>query len=100
MRLTFGDLAQVEESPAEPSLVLSGPLEITSITRESSLVANIRQRHNGALIVGTRALVVDSHESIALEIGNGTKGSVNWELVVIDTKTVAVCVRVRKKSGL
>lgn len=45
-------------------------------------------------------MIVECHESIALEVDDRNQGSINRELVVVDAEAVAVCVRVREESGL
>ena len=41
-----------------------------------------------ALVVGTRALVVECHETVALEVRDWRNGRVDGQLGVVDTETV------------
>ena len=60
----------------------------------------VREGNKTALVVGTPALVLESHKSIALEVSNGDKRLVDWELLIVGTDTVTVGVRVREETGL
>ena len=76
--LTLCDEAQVDVGVAEPRLVLD-------LLVRPRLV---RQRNEAALVVGARSLVVDGHETIALEVRDWRNGRVDGELGVVDTETV------------
>lgn len=57
---------------------------------------------DGGEVSGTGALVVECHISIALEVGNAVwdARSVDRQLLVVDTNTVTVGVRVREETRL
>jgi hypothetical protein len=55
---------------------------------------------NAALVVGAAALGNEGSGTIPLEVVDGTDGRIDGELLVIDTETVAVGVRVGEESGL
>ena len=60
----------------------------------------VREGNKTALVVGTPALVLESHKPIALEVSNGNERLVDGELLVVGTNTVAVGIRVREETGL
>ena len=80
--------------------MLGCPLMIFDATLESALSAQIREGLDSALIVGTRALRHKCRRTVTLEVGNGANWRVNRQLLVVDTKTMAVGVRIRKETGL
>ena len=80
--------------------MISFTQRVTRVTIYSTLVLNVCQWLEAALVVGARALVIDSHETIALEVHNRTLRFVDRELIVIDSKAVAVSVRVGEKARL
>jgi hypothetical protein len=43
---------------------------------------------------------VERHEAIALEVRHWTNWCINRKLVVVDTKSMAVCIRVREETAL
>lgn len=45
-------------------------------------------------------MVVKRHQTITLEVGDGRHGCVHGQLLVVYTKTVAMCIRVREETGL
>ena len=90
MPRTLGDLAEVDVGMTEPDLVLD------SLVR----LGLVRQRDEAALVVRPVALVVERHETVALEVRNWDNGRVNWELLVVDTETVAVSVGVGEETRL
>lgn len=63
---------------------------VTDRTMDGTLVLEVSQRSNAALVVRTRTLVVEGHRTITLEVGHCNSGLVNRELGVIDTKSVTV----------
>lgn len=66
----------------------------------SALLAVIRQGCDGTLVVGPGALVVVRCGPVTLEVCNGHDGSVDGQLLVVDTKTMTMCVRVREETRL
>lgn len=75
-------------------------VRVSSSTVGRTLVPEVRQGSDGALVVGARTLVVDGHEAVALEVGNRNNGLVNRNLCVVDTKTVTVGVWVGEETRL
>ena len=67
---------------------------------DRTLIPEVCQREDSALVVRARALVVDGHEAVALEVGNRNNGLVNRDLSVVDAKAVAVGVRVGEEARL
>lgn len=59
-------------------------------------------RFDGRQIIGARTLVVESHVTIALKVANAVAGSgcIDWELLVVNTDSVAVSVGVGKETRL
>ena len=78
MKLTLGDLAQVGLRSAEPDLVLDVLVRLRLVL----------QRDNAALVVRTRALVVERHRAVPLEVRHRGDGCVHWQLTVVHTETV------------
>ena len=62
--------------------------------------SSVRQRLDAALVVGAAALGDKGGETIALEVVDGDNGCVDWELLVVDTETVTVSVRVGEETRL
>lgn len=60
----------------------------------------VREGHQAALVVGAPPLVIDGHETITLEVGNRDERLVDGELLVVDTETVAMSIRVREQTRL
>jgi len=85
-----GDLRQVGDGGTDPLLVVVGGAD--------RLVGQLAV---GRGVVGVGAVVaVDGHETITLEGVEGAEGSVDGDLLVVDTETVAVGVGVREETGL
>ena len=74
------DLAEVCLCSAEEDLVLDRLIQL----------GLVHERHDAALVVRARGLVVDRHETVPLEVRNGRDRCVDWQLAVVDTETVAV----------
>jgi hypothetical protein len=100
LKVEFSDLGQVSPSTANKGLVASTALLIANSSVDGSLSAKISQGVNAALVVGAAALGNEGRGTIPLEIVDGVYGRVDGELLVVDTETVAVGVRVGKESGL
>ena len=64
------------------------------------LTSGVRERLDGALVVGTVALRNKGSRAVTLEVGNGGRGCVDRKLLVVNTKTVAMSVRVREQARL
>jgi len=90
LKVDFVDLAEMGLSVAEPPLMLD--LLVTFLL--------IGQWSDAALIVGSRALADESAVSVPLEVGNGYNRSVDWQLLIVHTQTVTVCIRVREQTRL
>ena len=75
---TLSDLAEVGLSGAKEDLVLDVLVRLRLVAEWC----------DGALVVGTRALVVECHETVALEVRDWRNGRIDGELGVIDTETV------------
>lgn len=99
-KLTFSDFAQIPVRATNPFLVISLAFSVSGSTVGRTLMPEVCQGDDGALIVGTSTLVVDGHEAVALEVGDRNNGLVNRNLRVVDTKSVTVGVRVGEKTGL
>lgn len=87
---TLSDEAQVGIGVTQPQLV-------------PRVLINLRlvgQGNQAALVVGSRALVIDGHETITLEVGNWYKRCVDWELAVVYAETMTMGVGVREETGL
>ena len=92
--LTLSDEAQVNVSLTKPDFVLNilVGLSLVAAGRSNEMsgrtktIEHLRERRQAALVVGTEALVVESHETIALEVGNGSNRSVDGELTVVGAK--------------
>jgi len=55
----------------------------------------------GCDIVGVCAVIaIDAHRAVSLEVENWAAGFIDWDLLVVDTETVAVGVGVGKEAGL
>ena len=50
----------------------------------------VGERDDATLVVGPRPLVVQSHEAVALEIGDRGDRSVDRKLAVVDTESVTI----------
>ena len=87
---TLRDVAQVDRSGAEEDLVLHARVRLRPV----------RERRDARLVVGARALVVDRHRSIALEVRDGDDGRVHGELAVVDAEAMPVRVGVREQARL
>ena len=92
MGLTLGNFAQIEIGVTQPLLVLH-PL---------SLVWSLFVLKGGdrAWVVGSGPLVVVVRRTVPLEIGDRNDRLVDWELLVVHAKTMAVGVWVGKQAGL
>lgn len=64
------------------------------------LGSGVRKRLDRALVVGTRALRNEVALTVTLIVGNRGHRRVDRKLLVVDTKTVAVGVRVREETRL
>lgn len=73
---------------------------VAGTTVEIGPPAQIRQGLDAALVIGPVALVDKGHRSIALEVGNRNNGSVDWELLVVGSETVAVGIGVGEETRL
>jgi hypothetical protein len=98
--LTLSDLAQVPESTTNPSFVLSRTLVIARTTVDGALVLEVGQWSYGTLVAGASALVINCHETIALEVGNRYNRCVDRDLRVVHTETVAVGIWVGEETRL
>jgi hypothetical protein len=98
--LTFSNLTQISPATLQVILVRKVARKITGSIVYSALLIQIGQRLDGALVVGPVALVDERHRSIALEVGDGNDRSVDGELLVVGTETVAVGVGVGEETGL
>lgn len=59
-------------------------------------------RVDGRQVVGARALVVEGHGAVALEVRRlvARPRGVDWQLLVVDPDAVPVRIRIRKESAL
>jgi hypothetical protein len=73
---------------------------ITNSTVDGSLSASIGQGVNAALVVGAAALGNVGSGTIPLEVVDRDDRRVDGELLIVDTKTVAMGVGVREEPGL
>ena len=80
--------------------MLGCPLMIFDAALESAFSSQICEGLNSALVVGTRALRHKCRRTVTLEVGNGANWRINRQLLVVDTKTMAVGVRIRKETRL
>jgi hypothetical protein len=99
-KVKLGDFAQIPVSTTDPFLVLSIAFSISSRTVDRTLVAEVCQRGDGALVVGAGTLVVDGHEAVALEVSDRNSGLINRNLSVVGTKSVAVGIWVGEEARL
>ena len=60
----------------------------------------VRQRDQATLVVRSGSLVVDSHETITLEVSGGDEGCIDWELTVVYAETMTVSIGVGEKTRL
>jgi len=90
LEVEFVDLAQNGLGMAQPPLVLNVLITLLLVS----------QRSDAALVVGSRALADESAPSVPLEIGNRNHRRINRQLLVIHTKTMTVCIRVREQTRL
>ena len=60
----------------------------------------VLERQDAALVVRARALVVERHESVALEVRNGCDRRIDRQLAVVRAQTMAVGVGVGEQTGL
>ena len=67
---------------------------------DSSLFPRVCEGLNRALVVRPVTLRDEGGRSVALEVGNGVEWCVDWQLLVVRAKTVAVCVGVREETRL
>lgn len=67
---------------------------------DGTLPSSILQRLDAALVVGTATLRNEGSRTIALEVVDGDDRCVDRELLVVDTETVAVGIRVGEETGL
>jgi hypothetical protein len=74
--------------------MFSQPFPIICGSVKGAFVTHVTKGLNGGLVVGPAALRIERSESVPLEVGNWDDGSINWQLLVVDTKTVAMSVRV------
>ena len=58
----------------------------------------VRQRDQATLVVRSGSLVVDSHETITLEVSGGDERCINWKLTVVHAETVTMGVGVGEKT--
>lgn len=111
LEIEFGDGGEVEDGSADVLLVLGDVVRGSLVVREGL---------DGGLVVGSRALRVERHgcvgqrtlvvarggreeserTSIALEVDGEVERSVDGELAVVGTETVALRVGVREEAGL
>lgn len=97
---TLGDLAKIPVCSTDEALVAAEALEVAGATFEGTLLANEGQWLDAALIIGTSALGNEGGGTIALEIVDGDNGCVDWELLVVNSETVAVSIGVREETRL
>ena len=65
-----------------------------------TLLGTILQWFDAALVVREATLRDVGSRSIALEVDDGNNGSIDRQLLIVGTKTMAVSIRVREKTGL
>ena len=78
----------------------SKALLITNSGVAGSLLAGIGQGVNAALVVGAAALGNEGSGTIPLEVVDRVERRIDGELVIVDTKTVAMGIRVGEEPGL
>ena len=98
--LTFSDLAEIPPSTADERFMLGLAFNIADSGVDGGFPSSVRQRLDAALVVGAAALGDKGGETIALEVVDGDNGCVDWELLVVDTETVTVSVRVGEETRL
>lgn len=67
---------------------------------DSSLFPRVCEGLDRALVVRPVTLRDEGGRSVALEVGNRVEWCVNRQLLIVRTKTVAVCVGVREETRL
>jgi len=80
--------------------VASNTLLIANSGIDGSLSASIGQGVNAALVVGAAALGNEGSGTIPLEVVDRVERRVDGELLIVDTKAVAMGIRVREEPGL
>lgn len=80
--------------------MLTLTFNVTNTSVNMTLFALIRQGRDGALVVRPVALIDKGHGSITLEVGNRNNRSIHWELLVVSTETMTMCIGVGEKAGL
>jgi len=100
LKVEFGNLAQISPCTANEAFVFSNASLIVDRRVDGSFLASIGQRLDAALVVGTAPLGDECGRAIALEVVNGHDGCVDWELLVVDSETMAVGIRVREETRL
>lgn len=98
--LTLCNLTKISPSSANKVFVLSLAFMIPGTTFSGPLTSGVRKRLDSALVIGAVALRNEGSRTVTLEVGNGCHGRVNRKLLVVDTETVAVGVRVREQARL
>jgi len=100
LKVELSDLAQIPPGATDKGLVAGKTGGIVNGGIKSAFLADVGQGMDAALVVGAAALGNERRRTIALEVGDGDDGLVDWQLLVVDAQTVTVSVRVREEAGL
>lgn len=100
MKRTFSDDSQISPSTTDEGFVLRQTGDVTSRVVDRRFRRLVRQRLDAALVVGRASLGNEGHSTSALEVVNGGDRRIDRQLLVVDSQTVTVSVRVREQTRL
>lgn len=100
LEIKFGNLTEIPPGTTDKALMLSKASLITDGRVDGSFLGNIIQGVDTARVVGAVALGDERCCAIALEVVNRVYGCIDRELLIVDSKTVAVGVWIREETGL
>ena len=99
-KLTLSNDAKISPCSADEGFMAGLTFLVTGARVNGTLLVTIIQWFDATLVVREAALRDVCSSSITLEVDNGNDRSIDRQLLIVGSKTMAVGIRVREKTGL
>ena len=99
-KLTLSNDTKISPCSADEGFMAGLTFLVTGARVNGTLPVTIIQWFEATLVVREAALRDVCSSSITLEVDNGNNRSIDWQLLIVGSKTMTVGIRVREKTGL